>query len=105
MFRLVCAGQASPGQTSWQVLDGMALDTLTDFAYGLIVENRDEKERRKVDDMLAHAASKVDTSDKVQVRRTSGEVVSITEARLAQIERNMNGMGRIARGKRKERRR
>jgi hypothetical protein len=103
VFRLVCAGQATPGQTGWQVLDGMSLDALTDFAYGLLVENRDEKDRKKVDDMLADAAARFDVSDVVAVRRESdGEVVHITEARLAQIERNMRGMGQFGRSRRRE---
>lgn len=104
-MRLVCAGQATPGQTSWQILDAMDLGTLTDFAYGLLIENRDQKQRDEVDVMLVRAAEMASQSTRVEVYRQSGEVVQISEARLAQIERNMRGMGRIGRGKKRERER
>lgn len=81
----------------------MAYDTLVDFAYGLLIENRDEKEREKVNTMLADAAARYDFSEIVAVRKESdGTVVHISEARLAQIERNMRGMGRYGRSKKRE---
>lgn len=83
----------------------MSIDVLTDFAYGMLMENRDEKERKQVDELLARVVEAAQPSAPVRVPRADGSVVYITEARLAQIRRNMGGMGRISRGKRKEKQR
>lgn len=99
MRMLVCAGYARPGQTGWQLLDSFHLDLLLDLAYAEITNGLDPEQREEMDSKLDEVSALYDepsADELVEVKRKStGEVVQISEARLAQLRRNAGGsMGR-----------
>ena len=88
MFRLVSSGTPHLGLTGWGLLDNVAIDVLLDFTYGMLAENADAKERAKLDASLA-ALDAPSASKMVEVVKSDGTTVTISEKRLAEIQANV----------------
>ena len=95
MFRLVSSGYATPGLTGWGILNETSLDVLLDFTYGMIIEHADEKERRRFDRSLevldASSAGRrgKNRARLVQVTKSDGRTITISEDRLDEIRTNI----------------
>lgn len=99
MFRLVNAGYAPPGLTGWGILNATALDVLLDYAYGLLIERSDAKQRRQLDATLrAMDTGRTPSGSKiVEVTKRDGTVVRLTEARLEEIRSKITRIDRMGR--------
>jgi hypothetical protein len=86
----VCSGYAQPGQTGWALIDSLAVDVVLDLAYGEILAGLDPEHRAEMERTFAAAAEEAELeAEQVEVKRKStGEVVQISQARLAQLRRN-----------------
>ena len=97
----MCSGYARPGQTSVQLLNSFDLGMLLDLAYGEIVSGLTDEQRAEVDKRLDEVAAEYgepqEEDELVEVtKQSTGEVIQITQGRLAQIRRNM-GAGQTVR--------
>jgi hypothetical protein len=100
VHRLVCSGYAKPGQTGWALIGSFSLDVIIDLAYGMLVENLNPAEREELDKSLEIHEEQVEEREAekkiVEVKRKSdGNVIQISEARLAQIRRNQGGVRKM----------
>jgi hypothetical protein len=92
VHRLVCSGYARPGQTGWDLLDTLETDVLLDVAYGEIIAGMPSEQQDEFDRALNEIGQPPEEDVIVEVQRKSdGNVVQISEARLNQIRRNMGG--------------
>jgi hypothetical protein len=70
---------------------------LLDLAYGEIVTGANEEQRAEIDRRLAEISEEYDNPSEEQLvevkRKSTGEVIQISEARLAQLRRNAGGSG------------
>lgn len=95
MHRLVCSGYARPGQSSWDLLDSFELGMLLDVVYGELVAGAGPEVKAEIDQKLAEAHTRMAgpvEEELVEVRKTDGEVIQISEARLEQLRRNAGGL-------------
>lgn len=75
---LVQAGYARPAQTSRQLLDSFSLEVILDLAYGLLVKDRDAKDRAKFDAMLFAPDPSEETHEEYLDRRRA-EIRAMTD--------------------------
>ena len=74
---LVQAGYARPGQSSRQLLDSFSLEVILDLAYGLLVKDREPKDRKKFDEMLFAPDPSEETHEEYMARRKA-EILEMT---------------------------
>lgn len=87
MFRLVSSGTPHLGLTGWGLLDTFSVDVVLDFAYGMLVENADTKDREALDRSLAELDAP-SAEKMVDVGLHDGTTVRISESRLAELQAN-----------------
>jgi hypothetical protein len=101
VHRLVCSGYARPGQTGWGLLDSLALDVVLDVAFTEIITGSQHEEARQ---LVSEQLDEIDAVQPplVEVTKSDGTVIQISEARLAQIRRNAGARGRLTKPRKPE---